>query len=333
MKKATLIFVWIGKYLPFYAIESLLFAKQNNSSRDVLICLSRKPSSTICQRLEKEGIKVFIIENEKNKLHLDLNIIKLFSSDFLINTSLRFVYLDYLIKHLKINEFFHAELDNAVFKLDGLEKKLDQFGDGLFVPRDAKNRAIASLFYCNRTQSLSELILLYSKTKPPKNDMDALAIYSCDYPEHFFSLPTESYLMNKKYWNLIDPKNCDGLFDAAAIGQYMLGVDPIHRKGKPSYNLFVNENSKINWNRVIFATDEQKIFLNITNKISDNYQLYNLHIHSKNWKAFKSLLTNGNILKKLNKGKKSIISGRIFIYFGWVYVALILIKKFVKKLL
>lgn len=163
--------------------------------------------------------------------------------------------------------------------------------------------------------------------------MDALAIYSCDYPEHFFSLPTESYLMNKKYWNLIDPKNCDGLFDAAAIGQYMLGVDPIHRKGKPSYNLFVNENSKINWNRVIFATDEQKIFLNITNKISDNYQLYNLHIHSKNWKAFKSLLTNGNILKKLNKGKKSIISGRIFIYFGWVYVALILIKKFVKKLL
>lgn len=103
-----------------------------------MICLSRKPSSTICQRLEKEGIKVFIIENEKNKLHLDLNIIKLFSSDFLINTSLRFVYLDYLIKHLKINEFFHAELDNAVFKLDGLEKKLDQFGDGLFVPRDAK---------------------------------------------------------------------------------------------------------------------------------------------------------------------------------------------------
>ena len=331
MKKATLIFVWIGKYLPSFAIESLLFAKQNNSSRDVLICLSRKPSSIICKRLEKEGIKVFIVDNEKNKPHLGINIKKFFSNDFWINTSLRFFYLDYLIKHLKINKFFHAELDNAIFKLDGLEKKLDQFGDGLFVPRDAKDRAIASLLYCNRTRSLSELTLLYSKTKPPKNDMDALGIYSRDYPKYFFSLPTESYVKNKQYWNLIDPKNCDGLFDAAAIGQYMLGVDPIHRKGKPSYNLFVNENSKINWNRVIFATDEQKIFLNITNKISDNYQLYNLHIHSKNWKAFKSLLTNGNILKKLNKGEKSIISGRIFIYFGWVYAALILIKKFVKK--
>ena len=314
-------------------MESLLFAKQNNLSRDVMVCLSRKPSSTICQRLEKKGIKVFIIENEKNKLHLDINIKKFFSSDFWINTSLRFFYLDYLIKHLKINKFFHAELDNAVFKLDGLEKKLDQFGDGLFVPQDAKDRAIASLFYCNRNQSLSELTLLYSKTKPPKNDMDALGIYSRDYPEHFFALPTESYFKNNQYWNLIDPKNCDGIFDAAAIGQYMLGVDPIHRKGKPSYNLFINENSKINWNQVIFSIDEKKIFLNITGKISENYQLYNLHIHSKNWKAFRSLLTNGNILKRLKKGKKSVISGRIFIYFGWVYTAFILIKKFIKKLL
>jgi hypothetical protein len=83
----------------------------------------------------------------------------------------------------------------------------------------------------------------------------------------------------------------------------------------------------------MFTTEEKNIFLNITGKISENFQLYNLHIHSKNWKAFKSLLTNGNILKRLNKGKKSVISGRIFIYLGWVYSAFILIKKCIKKLL
>ena len=86
MKKATLIFVWIGKYLPSFAMESLLFAKQKNLSRDVLVCLSHKPSPIIYKRLGKEGVKVFIVDNEKNKPHLGINIKKFFSNDFWINT-------------------------------------------------------------------------------------------------------------------------------------------------------------------------------------------------------------------------------------------------------
>ena len=329
-----IIFVWLGKSLPVFALRSLLFAMESNPKREVLFCLDEKPSPQIRKIFKKNGLKFFTlgkIKDISSSLPDPKNF--QFSGDFWVNTSLRFFYLEHLCRLLKIPRFFHAELDNAVFNLDGLDQRLDKCGHGLFVPRDASDRAIASLIYCNRTESLNELTELYSCATPPKHDMDALGIYSREYPGHFFSLPTESYEKNRQSWSIIEPGFLGGLFDAAAIGQYMLGVDPIHRKGRPSYNGFINENSNINWSEVVFDTDGKNLFLSPSGKAADNYRLFNLHIHSKNWNAFESLLRNGPILKRLQGGKRSIISGRIFVFFGWAYAPLLRLKRLAKKLL
>lgn len=329
-----IVFVWIGQFLPDYAVKFLLFARGQNPNRDILILLSQHLKPSLSRRLEIKKIKILVLENQENNFDQKINPQKIqFTGDFWINTSLRFFYLGHLCKLLEIDKFFHAELDNAVFNLDGLDDKLDQCGNGLFVPRDASDRAIASLIYCNRNKSLNELTELYSSSTPPKHDMDALAMYSREYPDYFFSLPTESYEKNRSSWRMLEPAFLGGLFDAAAIGQYMLGLDPINRRYKPRYNCFINENSHINWANVTFDTDGKHLLLNPSGKSVDNNRLFNLHIHAKNWKAFESLLNKGPILKRLQKGKRSIISGRVFIFSGWAYAPLLRVKRLAKKLL
>ena len=147
------------------------------------------------------------------------------NNNFWLFTSLRFEVLNYFIKKSNINSFFHAEIDNLLFNFDDLDDKFNQIGHGIFVPRDGKFRAIASFIYCNRPSCLDELLSLYSPPFNPENDMQALGIYA-NKSKYFFSLPTESYEYTKRIWKVLLPEITNGLFDAAAIGQYCLGIDP-----------------------------------------------------------------------------------------------------------
>ena len=90
--------------------------------------------------------------------------------------------------------------------------------------------------------------------------MDALGIYAQRFQDHFFSLPTESFRENASTWNLIDPETIGGIVDAAAIGQYLLGVDPIHCRWKPCRNGFINENCRVDFGAVNFIVENSKIF-------------------------------------------------------------------------
>jgi len=328
----TLIFIWIGANHPHFLLDSIEFAYQKNANKNIIL-LAHGLSKLWRDALNKIGVELIDYEIfDSTSMQINPESLA-YRGEYWINASLRFYYLKEVASFLKIEKFFHAELDNAVFNLDGLDEKLDQYGKGLFIPRDASDRAIASLIYCNRPESLTELTELYIRPTPPKHDMDALAIYAAEYPDYFFSLPTESYAKNRESWKILEPSSLGGLFDAAAIGQYMLGVDPIHRKYRPSYNGFINENSKINWGEVVFDSDGKNLFLSPSGKAVDNYRLFNLHIHAKKWNAFESLLKNGPILKRLQEGKRSIISGRFFVFFGWAYAPLLRLKRLAKKLL
>jgi len=76
------------------------------------------------------------------------------------------------------------------------------------------------------------------------------------------------------------------IFDAAAIGQYLGGVDPRNMPGDTSG--FVNETCVIKYNKYKFAFKDfddgiKKPYIIINNDI---IPIFNLHIHSKNLKKF-----------------------------------------------
>jgi hypothetical protein len=82
---------------------------------------------------------------------------------------------------------------------------------------------------------------------------------------------------NFKYYNCI--------FDAAAIGQYLGGVDPRNMSGDTKG--FVNETCVINYSKYNFIwknKNNKKIPYIIINNIE--YPIVNLHIHCKDLKSF-----------------------------------------------
>jgi hypothetical protein len=328
---APIIFVWIGEFLPHWFDISMSLAAQNNINRKIILLINYPHQSLNSIASLGSNVEIFNLNIDKsfgiksNKL-LD-------NTEFWVNTSLRFWYLREFSKLHKCTHFFHAELDNAIFPLGNLDKTLNDIGRGLFVPRDAADRGIASLIYCNETECLDKLIDIYTGHSHPKHDMDALGIFATKFPEIFYSLPTESFQYNKKMWDLIDPMIVKGIFDAASIGQYLLGVDPKCLAYKTSWNGFINENCKINWNHVSISSDGKRFFLKYDGNFKDyNFPLYNLHVHSKNWQAFESALQNGSLIKRLQRGKTSIVSGREHLLFSYFIIFVGYLRNNLKKL-
>ena len=306
-----IIFVWVGSKLPSYANTSLRFCYDANPSREIILLTNASNYGIVI------GLATIVQVSEVEIYKLTSLLPKMqFKGDFWINTSLRFLILERFLRDSKIKSFYHAELDNVIFNLDGIGHELNSVGKGIFVPRDMEDRAIASLLYCNRQESIKELAEIYLSSKPPPlNDMDALGKYAQMHSSYFFSLPTESFQENSKIWKIVSPQKLGGIFDAAAIGQYLLGVDPIHCRFKPCRNGFVNENCKIDLGSVDFIVQDAKIFIRFRSSKME-FQIYNIHLHSKNFTLFNELMENRKILTRLSRGEKSIISNHSMILIG-----------------
>jgi hypothetical protein len=89
-----------------------------------------------------------------------------------------------------------------------------------------------------------------------------------------------------------DAEAFDGLFDAAALGQYIGGIDKIHNPGNTDG--FVNPHSAYRWDQPCFKMNWTKDDLNrkyLTIEYSsankkEEWKIYNLHIHSKELSRF-----------------------------------------------
>jgi hypothetical protein len=78
----------------------------------------------------------------------------------------------------------------------------------------------------------------------------------------------------------------DQIFDAAAIGQYLGGIDPIHAGGATPG--FINETCTIDYSKYTFHWKKNPKGLWIPNICVGGiyYPVLGLHIHSKNLKNF-----------------------------------------------
>jgi hypothetical protein len=174
--------------------------------------------------------------------------------------------------------------------------------------------------YCNRVETLESLLLLYEQTPPPKNDMEALGLLAQQHPREFYALPTESFQEHQRSWMLLDPNLLGGIFDAAAVGQWILGVDPIHSRFKVRRNGFVNEKSKVDFSELEITAENSALIVRFRNR-NQSFSMFNLHLHSKNWRAFEQLFVEPTLLKHLNCGRKSVIVGdaifRNLIFGAW----------------
>jgi len=304
-----LVFVWIGNNLPNWAHLSLQLSVKQSKLKVILLC----PRSI---EIAIDGLSIFRIEDFYTPLNSTwVNNIRDISvsyrDGFWVKTTERFLVLHAFVGYCSIEKLFHAELDNLIFDLTGLSDRLDKIGGGFFCPRDQFDRGIASLIYVNDTQTLKEISdVIYSGSISFENDMKLLG-YLLNNDKRFYSLPIEWALNSDELpkWDAASPVDTGGLFDAAALGQYILGIDPrscgvILKNGDDK--IIINAGCMLR--RLTFRYDENVSDFKVVDRITgDEFKIYNLHIHSKLFKKIINVSIFRSILDKLNNHKKTIL--------------------------
>lgn len=149
------------------------------------------------------------------------------------------------------------------------------------IPRLAKN-GIASFLYFPSTLQLSlfceNVLRILESTKVPLTDMKLLGIgLSNGWLQEIPSTPSNAILENKKI-----------IFDGAAIGQYLFGVNPIHTGGLLQSGFqnpyFSDDLSAIHWQMDSNANFDVPCLVAKSGR--NRLVVANLHIHSKDLLPF-----------------------------------------------
>ena len=299
-----LIFVYLGNKLPEYVKYSMLLACETSHCDVVLL-------SEVALDIRKDNYKNILIQSfydysEFIETAKSLNFDKDFWDGFWLKTLERFFVLKQYMKCFEINKCFHAEVDNIVFNLSGLSQKLYSIGEYIFIPKPSHDIAIASLIYINNIKSI-EMLCDYAKEKSnATNEMQILASFINRFPDCAKALPTDMAFNEDIDFEYISLELSGGIFDAAAIGQWLFGVDP-RNIAKPIFNRFKNESVDYDIEKLRFILDKKQKRFYCENEDFGTVNIYNLHIHSK---IHRKLAREGyaeSLIMRSNKGVDTLI--------------------------
>ncbi len=206
-----------------------------------------------------------------------------FRDGFWFETSNRFFLIADFMDHLQLENCLHVENDVVIY-FDPI-KKLEAFESfaRFAIPFD-RSRAIPGIVWY-KDSAIAKQIAAYIAKHSEKPDFDVLREFCDAHSEIARPLPTMplSYAIAH---NLSLDNYCqgielfDGIFDAAAIGQYLGGV---HWMNNPeNTRFFVNETSDLDLNECNFAWFRNKRYRYPVISYIDNYiKVLSVHAHSK----------------------------------------------------
>jgi len=266
----TLVLVHIGEHFPEY-INDCISQLQKISEISVHVLISHSHIAKI-----KGNVKIFSLEEiqlgkQRKDFEARSKLDSAFRGGFWKFAMMRFFYIyDHMVSQ-ELSDVFHIENDNLIF-VDFLQM-LEQFREkSMWCIMDSKTRCIPSFLYFKDTQIVSRLIdTCIQQSSNNINDMLALGKFRNDTIADVGNLP-----IIESYAEPIDPMFYQAapkfkyLFDGAAVGQYIGGVD----SGLRDTRGFINETCEFKCNKVTIEWRDEKPWLN-------GMPLVNLHIHSK----------------------------------------------------
>lgn len=214
--------------------------------------------------------------NYKKNCTLDVD----FREGFWLNSSLRLFYVYSYMKKYNLINCIHIENDVMVYEnVDMLLPKIKHVHpeNKIYATYDCDYSVIPGIMFISNADALKPIIENYEMNK---SDMQNLAKYdeSVIIPFPIFPI-TENFVnkINKNYNNF----KC--IFDAAAMGQYLGGVDKRNIPDGYDSRGFVNETCIIKYNHYVFYWIKNNNNLYIPHIVVNNklIQIINLHIHSK----------------------------------------------------
>jgi hypothetical protein len=216
-----------------------------------------------------------------------------FRDGFWNSTTSRFFILENYVKLNNLNNFFHIEYDNLIYdNLIKVTQILSTKKESMFIVVDSENRSIPSIMFIKDYKILNDFTDFIINNNN-KNDMENLYEFFSLNRDKVSNLPIlpknhNINLISKtgiqhtgkiNYSNLFE--ELDILFDGAALGQFVGGVDP--RNDSSNTIGFINETTIFDVSKLKIIWEEYLplVLLNDT-----KIKICNLHIHSKNLNNF-----------------------------------------------
>jgi len=237
-----------------------------------------------------ENIYLIAIEDLSDSYNYNSNtqLDNQFRGGFWALTSARFFYLYEFMRSRDIENVVHLENDVLIYyNIDVLDRVVDK--TKIYLPFDTFTRNIASIMFIPNHSVFKTVLDKYDFAK---NDM-----------ENFSIIQSQTGLIENFPIFINDPRgspeyqfvtrgyeNFHMIFDAAAMGQYLGGVDPRNIPGDTTG--FVNETCIIKYDQYRFVWNEiddiKCPFIVVEDAEGNNcsYPIFNLHIHSKNLENF-----------------------------------------------
>jgi hypothetical protein len=292
MDNYKLYFVFLGKSLPHYAVSSIELA-QKYSGMEVHLLGNRTQKKQIEKLgIEFTGVEDFYDPSEFAETAKNLSLSSDYRNGFWLKTLERFFVLEQFMSFKKIHKIFHAELDQLLFRTDLLVLNIEKTGKkGVFYPFHTKQRAVASVFFCNDQNALRNMLEFARSSSSFENEMELLANWARENPKYAIRLPTMASFKENSDEQIADHLNSsvqiDGVVDAAQLGQWITGIDPrnVPLNEKPKTHFVDRPNSEIltelELSNLVFSFDSSSGILSVSKIESENIPIFNLHVHSK----------------------------------------------------
>lgn len=201
---------------------------------------------------------------------------KKFRNGFVNNTSKRLFLLYEYIKMKKLRNVIHLENDVLLYSNMNYN-----FEEKIYIVVDSKNRCIPGIIYIPKYELFTKLIENYDFMR---NDMVNLGKFYNSNKDIINTFPIIDDSINKCIYNE-NFQEFNSIFDGAAIGQYLGGIDPRNIVGDTRG--FINETCEIKYDKYTFKWvkkgDNYFPYIEINNKL---IPINNLHIHCKKLENF-----------------------------------------------
>jgi len=303
-----IVFVHIGKKLPAYSEDAIIQAKYFNPDSNIYFLLNQEAYQNAPFPIENAGaIPVFLeslpITPHHKKFWTNTVLDFQFRHGFWTYTSERFFYLDSFMEEYQLSSVFHLEYDNMLYKnLSEILPIFKRHYPGCGVTFGSDRFVIPGFMYIANSNSAKDLAKFFSRyAHKGWHDMAMISKYWATNLGKIDHLPTippayskffpllNSYREKSRFEHLYSNyySEFEGIFDAAAVGQFLGGQDPGNGSSsqgfKNSHSLMSLDLCQFNWGE---DSQGKKIPIMILNE--EIIPIYNLHIHSKNLKSFRS---------------------------------------------
>lgn len=259
-----------------YNIKQLLYFHYT-----IIIITEKEYFNKLNEFENNENIKLIDSNDLYTEFDIHSNLDKSFRDGFWHNCSKRLFLVYTCMKNLSLENCIHLENDVLLY-YDFSNYKFD---NKVYLTLDSNSRCIPSIIYIPSYNLITNLINNYNYSK---NDMENMNLFYHNNKDSCITLPIIKY--NEKY-DKIDIYNENyekfkGIFDGAAIGQYLGGVDPRNIEGDTTG--FINETCVVKYNHYQFTWIKNEDGYKMPYVIIDNetIPIFNLHIHSKNLSKF-----------------------------------------------